>query len=86
VRGHDELVSTLAFAPSGHRLASAGRDGAVLLADCGRAIPGRPVTGRPLAERNSPATHVLWLDDERVVCGFADGQVEVHDADRILAR
>ena len=86
VRGHEELVATLAFAPSGHRLASAGRDGTVLVADCGRAIPGRPVAGRTLAERDSAATHVLWLDDERVVCGFADGQVEVHDADRILPR
>jgi WD40 repeat protein len=86
VRGHEELVETLAFAPSGHRLASAGRDGAVLVADCGRAIPGRPVVGRPLAERQSPATHVLWLDDDRVVCGFADGVVEIHDAAQVLPR
>ncbi len=58
LRGHEEPILTVAWAPSGHTLASGGQDGAVRLWDADR---GRQ--RRMWSTRGRPVTGIAWSPD-----------------------
>jgi WD40 repeat protein len=73
LRGHADLVQAVAFAPSASHLVTAGRDGQIAWFDVAKAVPGRPMGPHGSRQGGSAALCVRWIDEDRVVAGFADG-------------
>lgn len=76
LQAHEELVSALAYQNGGPLLASAGRDGLVVLWE-----PGRRTSPIALESPGSAVTHLAWSpDDRRLAAGCESGGVSVFDA------
>ena len=74
LRGHEQMVTAVAYAPGGKLLASAGRDGAVRLWDVRRR---RPV-GQPLSGHQGAVNHVIFSPDGKLLASAGrDGIVSL---------
>lgn len=81
LRGHD-AVTDLAWQPGVRGvLASAGSEGALCLWKPATGIPGRTRRPRQRFEFGAAIVAVAWLDEHRIVCATADGDVAAVAAD-----
>jgi WD40 repeat protein len=75
LRGHDDLVDVVRWAPSQRTLATGGRDGRVCVYAPERGVPGRPMAPQRSVSLGAKVTALAWTDDQTLLAGAADGAV-----------
>ncbi|MHC9296934.1 WD40 repeat domain-containing protein [Mycobacterium sp. LTG2003] len=82
LRGHDAVVTAIAWSADGDLLAAASEDGRAAVWSPRAAIPGHPLAPLDSLNRESPATAVGWDATGRLLAGWADATVAAHVVDR----
>lgn len=78
LRGHDEVVTSLAWSADGELLAGSASDGRVAMWRPRRAVPDHPLTAFDSLTRESPATAIDWDSAGLLLAGWADATVAAH--------